>query len=212
MTARLALAACACFALRAAAGPPERFAFVAKTERGVYDCARASGASGSETLFGEVTRADADTLQLDLCAPTADCNAPRLATVTVRAAGVQLDRWATRGTYVRVELELVREGGGACRQRLLVASVDRWMGDANRGSRFFFAGHEAAEPFADAPFRRAPGRCADALALASTSASGGRLQLTVARTVEGDVSGERWAARLLRCDGDRASYWVAGRR
>jgi hypothetical protein len=210
MTARLIVAASACVAaVTTHGGPPERFAFVATTPRGSYDCAKTAGAAGSETLEGEVTRVDAETLQVDLCPPTADCNAPRLAAVTVRAPGIRMDGLVARGTYVRVEMEHVRQGG-ACRERLLVASVDRWMGDVNRESRFFFAGHEALDSFADAPFRHGKGRCRDSFTLAAPS--GAKLTLALGRTVEGQVATEHWSARLLRCDGDRASYWVAGRR
>jgi len=149
---------------RASAG--ERLHFSASlVGRGAVDCAHPTA---PQTLIGAVARAAHDSLVVDSRSPLADGSALPNAVTVVAPGFPGFDRYLAPGAFVRVDLEVRRQGG--CAERILIQSLDAWDGQPSPSRRrFLFAGNDGLwEPFPQAPFQltRSPADCSQIAAAA----------------------------------------------
>jgi hypothetical protein len=201
---RLALAALApALGLAALGSPPdgasagERLHFSANlVGRGAVDCAHPTA---PRTLIGAVARAGHDSLVVDSRSPLADGSALPNAFTVVAPGFPGFDRYLAPGAFVRIDLEVRRQGG--CAERILIQSLDAWDGQPSPSRRsVFFAGNDGLwEPFPQAPFQltRSPVDCAR---IAAVARSDGRT-LEV-HTLSAPPSGRP-------CRDGAWSYWIA---
>ncbi|GAC1353396.1 MAG: hypothetical protein NVSMB47_05510 [Polyangiales bacterium] len=115
-----------------------------------YDCA---GVTGDFDVVGVLVAVDAQSFQIDTCAPGTGC-ASTLTTVSATAPGLDL-RSLPVGSFVEARLRSYRHPFYGCTSLALVTSLDTWGGTPNPadvGGRTYFVGSDGSPGVPDAPF------------------------------------------------------------
>ena len=114
--------------------------------------AAAPSATAEYDVTGALATVDAQSFQIDLCSPTADCM-PMLVTFTTRAPGLDL-RTLPKGSYVTAHVKLTH--GWGCTSSIVLTSVADWFGVKNPvdgGGHTYFVASDGSLDAAGSPFK-----------------------------------------------------------